>query len=67
MNKIVITKGWVKEWESDSTFTIEFNVESEEDRSALLDIMKDRVRLKITIEKIEDEHKERLFFKEESE
>lgn len=51
MKSIVVTKGWVKEWESDTRFTVEFDAESEEDRSALLDMMKDRVRLKVTIEK----------------
>ncbi len=38
------------EWECDMVFTITFRVDSEEDRSNLLDMMRDRTNIKITIE-----------------
>lgn len=50
MKPIVVTKGWVKEWERDSAFTIVIETENEEDRKALLETMRDNKGLKITIE-----------------
>ena len=48
--KIELDKGKVIEWECDKVFTITFHVTSEEDRSNLLDMMRDRADIKITIE-----------------
>lgn len=48
--KIELDKGKVIEWECDKVFTITIHVNSEEDRSNLLDMMRDRTDLKITIE-----------------
>lgn len=48
--KIVVTSGWIKEWERSSTFTIIFETETEEERKALLDSMRDNKSLKVTIE-----------------
>lgn len=48
--RIELDKGKVIEWECDKMFTITFHVTSEEDRSNLLDMMRDRADIKITIE-----------------
>ena len=50
MRPIIVRKGWVKEWERDSAFTIVIETENEEDRKALLETMRDNKGLKITIE-----------------
>ena len=52
--KITVTKGWIKEWEKDSTFTIVFDTETEAERKALLDSMRDNKSLKITIEEVDE-------------
>ena len=49
MKDIIVTKGWVKEWERDSAFTIVIETENEEDRRALLNSMRDNKPLKITV------------------
>lgn len=53
--KIVVTKGWIKEWDRPNIFTLEFETENEEDRKALLDSMRDCKSLKVTIEEVEQE------------
>lgn len=53
MKPIVVTKGWVNEWERDSIFTIVIETENEEDRKALLNSLRDRKALKVTIEEEE--------------
>lgn len=50
MKPIMITRGIVMQWEEDAYFTIEFDAPSDEARSDLLDAMRDRKKLKITIE-----------------
>ena len=52
--KIVVTNGWIKEWERDCTFTIVFHTETEEERKALLDSMRDGTSLKLTIEEVKE-------------
>ena len=47
--KITVTKGWITEWERD-TFTLAFDIQSEEERKALLECIRDRKSLKVTIE-----------------
>ena len=47
---IVITRGALIQWEDFAHFTIEFDVPSDEARSDLLDAMRDRKKVKITIE-----------------
>ena len=47
--KITVTKGRITEWERD-TFTLEFEVGTEEERKALLGYIRDRKSLKVTIE-----------------
>lgn len=54
MSPIVVRRGWVKEWEYDSAFTIVIETENEEDRRALLNSMRDNKALKITIEVVEE-------------
>lgn len=54
MSPIVVRRGWVKEWERDSAFTIVIETENEEDRRALLNSMRDNKSLKITIEVVEE-------------
>lgn len=54
MKPITVTKGWVKEWERDSVFTIILETENEEDRRALLNSMRDNKWLKITIEVVKE-------------
>lgn len=49
MSPIVVRRGWVKEWEYDSAFTIVIETENEEDRRALLESMRDNKPLKITV------------------
>ena len=52
--KITVTKGWIKEWDRPNIFTIEFETETEEERKALLDSMRDRTSLKVTIEEVKE-------------
>lgn len=52
--RVTVTKGWIKEWEKDSTFTIVFDTETEAERKALLDSMRDNKSLKITIEEVDE-------------
>lgn len=52
--KITVTKGWIKEWDRPNIFTIEFETETEEERKALLDSMRDRKSLKVTIEEVKE-------------
>lgn len=52
--KITVTKGWIKEWERYSTFTLVFDTETEEERKALLDSMRDNKSLKVTIEEVDE-------------
>lgn len=52
--RVTVTKGWIKEWEKDSTFTIVFDTEAEAERKALLDSMRDNKSLKITIEEVDE-------------
>ena len=52
--KIVVTNGWVKEWERCNTFTIIFDTETEENRKALLECMRDGKSLKVTIEEVDE-------------
>lgn len=52
--KIELDRGKVIEWECDKMFTIRFYVDSEEDRSNLLDMMRDRKNLKVTIEEVKE-------------
>lgn len=54
MRPIIVRKGWVKEWERDSAFTIVIETENEEDRKALLETMRDNRGLKITIEEVNE-------------
>ena len=54
MKPITVTKGWVKEWERDSAFTIVIETDNEEDRKALLNSMRDNKALKITIEVVKE-------------
>ena len=54
MRSIVVRRGWVKDWERDSAFTIVIETENEEDRRALLNSMRDNKSLKITIEVVEE-------------
>lgn len=51
--KITVTKGWIREWDRPNIFTLEFETETEEERKALLDSMRDRKSLKVTIEEVE--------------
>lgn len=53
--KIVVTNGWIKEWDRPNSFTLEFETETEEDRKALLYSMRDNKNLKVTIETVEKE------------
>ena len=50
MKPIVIARGALIQWEDFAHFTIEFDVPSDEARSDLLDAMRDRKKVKITIE-----------------
>ncbi len=47
---IVITRGILIQWEEFAYFTIEVEAPSDEARSDLLDAMRDRKKVKITIE-----------------
>lgn len=51
--KIMVTKGQITEWERD-TFTLVFDAGTEEERKALLDCIRDRKSLKVTIEEVEE-------------
>ena len=50
MKPITITRGVFVDWEDFAYFTIQFEAPSDEARSDLLDAMRDRKKLKITIE-----------------
>ena len=52
--KIVVTNGWIKEWDRPNTFTLEFETETEEERKALLYSMRDCKSLKVTIEEVKE-------------
>lgn len=51
--KIMVLKGWIMEYERD-TFTLEFDTQTEEERRALLDCMRDRKNLKVMIEDVDE-------------
>lgn len=46
------TDAWIEQWEADANFWLQLSITapSEEERNALLDAMRDRMRIKITIE-----------------
>lgn len=50
MKPITLTRGFLIEWEDFAHFTIQIEAPSDEARSDLLDAMRDRKKLKITIE-----------------
>ena len=50
MKPIMITRGVVMQWEEDAYFTLEIEAPSDEARGDLLDAMRERKKLKITIE-----------------
>ena len=50
MKPIMITRGIAIQWEDFAYFTIQIEAPSDEARSDLLDAMRDRKKMKITIE-----------------
>ena len=50
MKRVVVTNGWIKEWDRPNVFTLVFETESEEDRETLLNSMRDNIPLCVTVE-----------------